>query len=123
MGGVDKFIKKGDVGVIKPNAAFAKNPDLAATTQPDTAAAVEKLCLVSGARKVIVCDNPINNPESCFFKTKVGDAALRAGAEVMMPQHSYFEDLYVGGETIKNTWKMFYRPFREATKVIGVSPV
>jgi uncharacterized protein (DUF362 family) len=123
MGGVERFITKGDVVVIKPNVAFDKNPDLAATTQPDTVSAVVKLCLGAGARKVIVADNPINNPESCFFKTKVGEAAQRAGAEVMMPQHSYFEDLYVGGETITNTWRMFYRPFRDATKVIGVSPV
>jgi uncharacterized protein (DUF362 family) len=123
MGGVDRFITKGDVVVIKPNVAFDKNPDLAATSQPDTVAAVVRLCLGAGARKVIVADNPINNPESCFFKTKVGEAASRAGAEVMMPQHSYFEDLYIGGETITNTWRMFYRPFREATKVIGVSPV
>ena len=123
MGGVSHFIKKGDVVVIKPNVAFDKNPDLAATTQPDTVSAVTRLCLRAGARKVIVADNPINNPESCFYKTKVGEAAIRAGAELMMPQHSYFEDLYVGGETITNTWRMFYRPFREATKVIGISPV
>jgi uncharacterized protein (DUF362 family) len=123
MGGVEHFITKGDVVVVKPNVAFDKNPDLGATTQPDMIAAVVKLCKAAGARKVIVCDNPINNPESCFFKTKVGEAAQRAGAEVMMPQHSYFEPLYVGGETIKTTWSMFYRPFREATKVIGVSPV
>src|SRR3954451_9770066 len=121
--GVSHFITKGDVVVIKPNVAFDKNPDLAATTQPDTLAAVVKLCLGSGARKVIVADNPINNPESCFFKTKVGEAAVRAGAELMMPQDSYFEQLYVGGETITHTWKMFYRPFREATKVIGIAPV
>ncbi len=123
MGGINQFITKGDVVMLKPNVAFDKNPDLAATTQPDTLAAVVKLCLGAGARKVIVADNPINNPESCFFKTKVGDAAIRAGAELMLPQESYFEQLYVGGETIKNTWKMFYRPFREATKVIGISPV
>lgn len=123
MGGVEKFITKGDVVVIKPNVAFDKNPDLAATTQPDTVSAVVKLCLGAGARKVIVCDNPINNPESCFFKTKVGDAALRAGAELMLPKDSYFEPLYVGGDVITNTWRMFYRPFREATKVIGISPV
>ena len=121
--GVGHFITKGDVVVIKPNVAFDKNPDLAATTQPDTLAAVVKLCLGAGARKVIVADNPINNPESCFFKTQVGEAAVRAGAELMMPQESYFEQLYVGGETITGTWRMFYRPFREATKVIGISPV
>jgi uncharacterized protein (DUF362 family) len=123
MGGVNRFITKGDVVVIKPNVAFDKNPDLAATSQPDTVSAVVRLCFGAGARKVIVADNPINNPESCFFKTKVGEAASRAGAEVMMPQHSYFEELYIGGETITKTWRMFYRPFREATKVIGVSPV
>jgi uncharacterized protein (DUF362 family) len=121
--GVETFIKKGDVVVIKPNVAFDKNPDLAATTQPDTVSAVVKLCLGAGARKVVVCDNPINNPESCFFKTKVGDAALKAGAELMLPQDSYFEQLYIGGETITNTWRMLYRPFRDATKVIGISPV
>lgn len=121
--GVNHFIKKGDVVVIKPNVAFDKNPDLAATTQPDTVSAVVKLCFGAGARKVIVCDNPINNPESCFFKTKVGEAAQRAGADLMMPQDSYFEQLYVGGETITSTWRMFYRPFRDATKVIGISPV
>src|SRR5262249_36200524 len=104
MGGVDHFIQKGDVVVIKPNVAFAKNPDLAATTQPDTVAAVTKLCLGAGARKVIVADNPINNPESCFYKTKVGEAAVRAGAELMLPKDSYFESLYVGGETITGTW-------------------
>ena len=121
--GVSAFIKRGDVVVIKPNVAFDKNPDLAATTQPDTVSAVVKLCFGAGARKVIVADNPINNPESCFFKTKVGEAAQRAGAELMMPQDSYFEQLYVGGDVITGTWRMFYRPFREATKVIGISPV
>jgi uncharacterized protein (DUF362 family) len=123
MGGVSHFIRKGDVVVVKPNVAFDKNPDLAATSQPETVAAVVRLCLGAGARKVIVADNPINNPESCFFKTKVGEAAVRAGAELMLPKDSYFEQLYIGGETITNTWRMFYRPFREATKVIGVSPV
>jgi uncharacterized protein (DUF362 family) len=123
MGGVGHFINKGDVVVIKPNVAFDKNPDLAATTQPDTVSAVTRLCLGAGARKVIVADNPINNPESCFYKTKVGEAAIRAGAELMLPKDSYFETLYVGGETITSTWRMFFRPFREATKVIGISPV
>ncbi len=123
MGGIEKFITKGDIVVVKPNVAFDKNPDLAATSQPDTVAAVIKMCFAAGAREVRVCDNPINNPESCFFKTKVGEAALRAGAKLILPQDSYFEQLYIGGETITDTWRMFYKPFKDATKVIGVSPV
>jgi len=123
MGGIEKFIARGDIVVVKPNVAFDKNPDLAATSQPDSVAAVVKLCLAAGAREVRVCDNPINNPESCFFKTKVGDAALRAGAKLILPQESCFEQLYIGGETITSTWNMFYKPFKDATKVIGISPV
>ena len=69
--------------MIKPNVAFDKNPDLAATTQPDTVAAVTKLCLGAGARKVIVADNPINNPESCFLQ----DQGRRGGRPRRGPQH------------------------------------
>ena len=71
----DSFIQKGDVVVIKPNVAFDKNPDLAATTHPNRHGSDPAL-LGGGARKVIVADNPINNPESCFYKTKVGEAAF-----------------------------------------------
>src|SRR5262249_33385251 len=123
MGGVGRFIQKGDVVVIKPNVAFDKNPDLAATTQPDTVAAVTRLGFGSGSRQGLDADNPLNNPESCLYKAMVGEAAIRAGAELMLPKDSYFEHLHVGGETITGTWRMFYRPFREATKVIGISPV
>src|SRR5208337_703523 len=71
MGGVSQFIHKGDVVVIKPNVAFDKNPDLAATTQPDTVAAVTRLCLGAGARKVIVADNPIKHPRSRLQQNQV----------------------------------------------------
>src|SRR5947209_8797236 len=60
--GVRHFITKGDVVVIKPNVAFDKNPDLGATTSPDTVAAVVKHFKAAGAHKVIVFDNPNNTP-------------------------------------------------------------
>ena len=78
MGGVAHFIQKGDVVVIKPNVAFDKNPDSPPRPSPIRFGR-DGLCLGAGAHKVIVADNPINNPESCFYKTKVGEAAIRAG--------------------------------------------
>src|ERR1039458_5561162 len=62
LGGMDRFIKNGDVVVIKPNVAFDRPPALAATTHPDALRAVAKLCFEAGASKVIVADNPINSP-------------------------------------------------------------
>jgi len=41
----------------------------------------------------------------------------------MLPKESYFEQLYVGGETIHPHGRCSNRPFREATKVIGIAPV
>ena len=69
LGGMDRFIKNGDVVVIKPNVAFDRPPALAATTHPDALRAVAKLCFEAGASKVIVADNPINSPTGCFLKS------------------------------------------------------
>ncbi|HEX9048696.1 MAG TPA: DUF362 domain-containing protein, partial [Verrucomicrobiae bacterium] len=49
LGGMDRFIKPGDVVVIKPNVAFDRPPALAATTHPDALRAVAKLCFEAGA--------------------------------------------------------------------------
>jgi hypothetical protein len=35
---------------------------------------------------VIVTDNPINDPASCFALTGIDAAARQAGAEVMIPR-------------------------------------
>jgi len=121
MGGIGSFIQKGDIVVIKPNVAFDRSPALGATTNPDVLKAVARLCREAGARKIIVADNPINQPEGCFFKSGIQQAAEEAGAEVMLPKSSAFALAKIGGEAVK-TWPMFSRPFEYATKVIGVAP-
>ncbi|MBI4578519.1 MAG: DUF362 domain-containing protein, partial [Planctomycetes bacterium] len=88
--GMKRFIAKGDVVCIKPNVGFDRGPELGATTNPDVVGAVVKLCLEAGARKVIVADNPIENPAACFAKSKIREAAERAGAEVII--HSSAHD-------------------------------
>src|SRR5208283_1350672 len=62
LGGMDRFVKKGDVVMLKPNVAFDTPPPLAATTHPETLRAVAKLVLEAGAAKVYIADNPINSP-------------------------------------------------------------
>lgn len=123
MGGIQKFVQKGDVVVIKPNVAFDRPPKLAATTRPEILRAVIQQCRQAGARKIRVADNPINQPESCFYKSGIKKAAEEAGAEIIYPYESQFEELYIAGETLTSTWPMFYGPFRDADKVIGVAPL
>ncbi len=124
LGGIERFISPGDVVVIKPNIAFATPPILGATAHPDVIGEVVRLCIQRGkAKKVIVTDNPINDPASCFAISGIGKAASAAGAEVMMPKENLFGYTTLeGGELIKN-WPVYSGPLAEATKLIGIAPV
>jgi len=134
LGGIEQFIKRGDVVVLKPNVAFDRGPVLGATTSPEVLGAVARMVREAGARRILVADNPINQPEGCFHKSGVGKAATDAGCELIMPTPNRFQELAVGrqhtasgglagerGEAL-DTWPLFYEPFKYATKVIGIAP-
>jgi len=121
LGGIESFIEKDDVVLLKPNVAFDRPPALGATTHPEVLRAVAILCRQAGARKIIVADNPINQPEGCFFKSGIQKVAAEVDADLALPRPSAFESLQIDGEVLK-TWPLFYKPFAEATKVIGVAP-
>ena len=124
LGGIERFVQKGDIVVIKPNVAFASPAFLGATTHPQLIAEVVKLCYSrGGAKQVIVTDNPINDPASCFAISGIGKAATAAGAKIILPDAKYFENATVkDGKLIKN-WPIFYGPLQKADKLIGISPV
>jgi len=121
LGGIERFVQRGDIVVIKPNVAFDRPPALCATTHPDALAAVAKLCLEAGAKKVIIADNPINSPASCFLKSGLEAVADDLNLSMQYPESMAFTDLKMDGEILRH-WPLFHRPFEQATKVIGVSP-
>ncbi len=121
LGGMERFVQKGDVVMIKPNVAFDRPPALAATTHPEALRAVAKLCLEAGASKIIVADNPINSPTGCFFKSGLTAVAADMNLDLMYPEASSFSPLELNGEILKH-WTFFHAPFKKATKVIGLAP-
>lgn len=123
LGGISRYVERGDRVLVKVNAAFATPPELGATTHPELVAAVVKLCLRVGAREVIVADNPINDPDSCFRLTGIGAAAAAAGARVVLPRAGSFRPFTLEGATLIRRWPLFYEPLAVATKVIGVAPI
>jgi len=109
--------------MIKVNAAFATPAILAATTHPELAAELVRLCLSAGAASVIVTDNPINDPASCFELTGIGPAVRSAGAEIFVPRaDSFLPGSLPGGRLIRD-WPVLHRPFSGVTKLIGAAPV
>jgi uncharacterized protein (DUF362 family) len=123
MGGIERFIKRGDRVVVKVNAAFAAPSVLCATTHPDVAAELVRLCRGAGASAVLVTDNPINDPESCFALSGIAAAVGAAGGRLVLPRAADFSDGSLPGGRLIRNWPMLLGPFRGATKLIGVAPV
>ena len=124
LGGIERFVKPGETVVIKPNVAFASPAMLCATANPELVAEVVRLCYDRGkAKKVIVTDNPINDPASCFTLSGVGKAANSAGAEVVLPKAHFFRNTTLAGGTLIKDWPIFFEPFSKADKLIGIAPV
>lgn len=123
LGGIGRFVKQGETVAIKPNVAFASPPMLGATANPELVAEVVRLCYKAGAKQVIVTDNPINDPSSCFKLSGIGKATSQAGAKVILPKANLFRHTTLaGGKLIKN-WPVFYGPFAKVDKLIGIAPV
>jgi uncharacterized protein (DUF362 family) len=123
LGGMASFIQKGDRVLVKVNAAFATPASLGATTHPEILTAVAGQCFKAGAAQVVVTDNPINNPDSCFEISGLAEAARNTGARLVLPGAALFAPLSLpGGKLIRN-WPVLAGVFPGITKVIVVSPV
>jgi uncharacterized protein (DUF362 family) len=123
VGGIEAFIKRGDQVLLKVNAAFASPPILSATTNPELVGEVARLCYKAGASSVVVTDNPINDPASCFSLTGIAQAATSVGAHVLLPREYFFRVTTVKGATLITRWPLLYGPFKGINRVIGIAPV
>jgi uncharacterized protein (DUF362 family) len=72
LGGIERFVKPGSRVMIKPNMSFANPPEWGTGTSPQAVYAMAKLCLEAGAKRVIVCDNTLREPDICKEKTGIG---------------------------------------------------
>ncbi len=82
MGGMERFVRRGETVLIKPNAGWDRRPEQAADTNPEVIAELVRLCRHAGARRVIVADISCNDPIRSFEDSGIGPAARAAGAIV-----------------------------------------
>jgi uncharacterized protein (DUF362 family) len=118
LGGMRRFIARGDVVVVKPNIGWDRAPEQAANTNPVLVAEVVRLCQDAGARRVIVTDMSCNDPRVCFDRSGIASAAKAAGADVILPDERRFKQVNLGGEVL-TTWPVL-APFLEADKIINL---
>jgi uncharacterized protein (DUF362 family) len=118
MGGMGRFVARGDTVVVKPNIAWDRAPEQAATTNPDVVAEVVRQCLAAGAGSVIVTDVSCNDAQTCFERSGIAAAAKAAGAEVVLPEPRFFTQVDLKGDTL-GVWPVL-EPFLDAHKLINV---
>lgn len=118
MGGIRRFISRGDIVVVKPNIAWDRLPEQAANTNPEVVSTVVRLCFEAGAKKVKVFDRSVNDPRRCYKQSGIADAASDVGADVSFIDERRFKDLTIKGQVLKS-WPL-YRDIFEADKVINV---
>src|SRR5512143_2553419 len=118
LGGMGKFISRGDVVVVKPNIGWDRTPEQAGNTNPEVVAAVVRLCFEAGAKKVRVFDRPVNDPRRCYVQSGIAPAASALGANVDFVDDRKFKDMAINGEALKS-WPLYTELF-EADKVINI---
>ncbi len=87
LGGIGSFVKPGDRVLLKPNASFPNPPAWGCNTSPEVVAVVARLCLEAGAKRVLVVDNTLGNPELCFSKSGIKAAVEEiSGVHLLAPK-------------------------------------
>jgi uncharacterized protein (DUF362 family) len=118
LGGMQRFVARGETVVVKPNIAWDRTPEQAANTNPQVVAEVVRQCWDAGAKKVIVTDVSCNDPRRCFHRSGILEAAGKEGAQVILPDPSMFREVNLQGDMLQN-WPVF-SPFLTADKIINV---
>ncbi len=117
LGGIKRFVARGETVLIKPNIGWDRTPEQAANTNPEVVAEVVRLCREAGAGRVIVTDVSCNDPRRCFSRSGIAEAAAREGAEVPLPEDRILKRARLTGSL--GPWSVL-EPLLSADKVINI---
>ena len=97
MGGISRFVKKGQRVVLKPNMSFNNPPDRASTTHPLVVATVAEACLEAGAQRVAVLDYPLRKGELCLERSGIRDAckSIKGVHVAALEERKFFREIRV----------------------------
>lgn len=94
VGGIGRFVKKGQKVLVKPNIGWDKTPELAGNTNPKLITELIRQCFAAGASEVTVFDHTCDDWRKCYQSSGIEEAAKAAGAKVV-PAHteSYYREV------------------------------
>jgi uncharacterized protein (DUF362 family) len=122
LGGMKKFVEKGDVVVVKPNIGWDSIPKLGANTHPIVVKTVVELCLDAGAKQIKVFDRSCNEARRSYKKSGIQDAVNEIKDDKVtckfVEKHKFITLDIKRGVGLKK-WS-FYKEALDADKFINV---
>ncbi len=109
LGGIERFVKKGNDVIIKPNICVAYHTyEYAATTNPEVIGELVRLCLEAGARRVRVMDQPFGGTaEQAYERSGIAKAVKDAGGIMEIMSNIKFRETAIPeGRDIKK-WPVY----------------
>lgn len=85
LGGIEKFVKKGDKVVITPNMGWMRTPEQAAATHPDVLRRLVQLCERAGASRITCIDYTLDDWKLAFEICGANKAVLGTKAKLLSP--------------------------------------
>jgi uncharacterized protein (DUF362 family) len=97
LGGISKFVKKGQGVVLKPNMSFTRTPEFATTTHPLVVTTVARACMEAGASQVLVLDHTLHRAELCLERAGIRDACKGiSGVHVLtLQERKFFREIKI----------------------------
>lgn len=122
VGGIGLYVRPGETVVVKPNIGWDRAMEFAATTHPLVVRTVVELCLEAGAKKVLVLDNPTNEPRRCYINSGIQTEVEKLASDRVTVEHMHprgYRDIDIKGGVGLSRWS-FYRPVIEADRLINL---
>ncbi len=96
MGGMGKFVSKGQRVVVKPNIGWDVVPDRAANTNPELVKRIVEHCFKAGAGEVLVFDHTCDNWIKCYKNSGIEQAVKDAGGKIVpADSESYYKPVTI----------------------------
>jgi len=118
LGGMGRFVGRGDKVVIKPNIGWDRTPEMAACTNPEVVKTLVELVLGAGAKKAVVIDNTTNQAKRCYVRSGIQAAVEQAGGDMLFVDDYRVKKMALKGEWLKE-WEILLDVV-EADKIINV---
>ena len=109
LGGMKRFVRRGDDVVIKPNICTGYHgPEYAATTNPVVVGTLVALCRKAGAGRVRVMDSPFGGPaDEAYDVSGIAAAVEEAGGEMELMAPAKFKEYEIPEGRSISSWPIY----------------